>query len=196
MLKGLVLIIGTALPAGLVAARRLRRSGGQERTMTRADLVMAWLNNAYSMETGLVHTLQSHAKDAEAFPQIQARIQQHVEETHRHAHMIKDCIERRGGSPSTLKSGMATVAGKAQGVAMRPAQDRVVKNTLADSSAEQLEISSYRALMAAAHDLGDQETVAICQQILQDEEDMAHFLDENLATLVTETVHRLSAGTS
>jgi len=196
IVKRLVLIIAVAVPAGVLAAKRLRQRGGQVTTMTRTDLVMAWLNNAYSMETGLVHTLQSHARDAQEFPQLQARIQQHVEETRRHADLVRGCIERRGGSPSGLKSGMATVMGKAQGVAMRPAQDKVVKNTLADSSAEQLEISSYRALVAAAQDLGDQETAAICQQILGDEEDMARFLDQNLPTVVTQTMHGMPAATS
>lgn len=196
IVKRLIAIVVVAVPAGFLAARRFRQSRGQEGTMTRIELVMAWLNNAYSMETGLVQTLQSHARDAQDFPQMQARIQQHVEETRRHADLVRGCIERRGGSLSGLKSGMATVVGKAQGVAMRPAQDKVVKNALADSSAEQLEISSYRALIAAARDLGDQETVAICQQILQDEEDMARFLDQNLPAVVTETMHRMSAATS
>ncbi|MBV9280198.1 MAG: DUF892 family protein [Chloroflexi bacterium] len=196
MVKQPFLIIAIAVPVGLLAARRFRRSTGKERTMTRADLMMAWLNNAYSMEMGLVHTLQSHARDAEDFPQLQARIQQHVEETRRHADLVRGCIERRGGSTSALKRGMATVAGKAQGVATRPAQDRVVKNALADSSAEQLEIASYMALIAAAQDLGDQDTVAACRQILRDEEEMARFLDQNLPTVVTETMRRIPAATS
>ncbi len=164
--------------------------------MTRSDLVIAWLDNAYAMETGLVHTLQSHAKDAQDFPQLQAKILQHVEETRRHADLVRACVVRLGGSTSGLKSGMATAVGKAQGVAMRPAQDKVVKNALADSSAEQLEISSYQALIAAAQDLGDQETVAMCQQILQDEEGMARFLDQHLPAIVSQTMSATPAAAS
>lgn len=164
--------------------------------MTRSDLVIAWLDNAYAMETGLVHTLQSHAKDAQDFPQLQARIQQHVEETRRHADLVRACVVRLGGSTSGLKSGMATAVGKAQGVAMRPAQDKVVKNALADSSAEQMEISSYQALIAAAQGLGDQETVAMCQQILQDEEGMARFLDQQLPNVVSQTMSAMPAAAS
>ncbi len=164
--------------------------------MTRTDLVIAWLDNAYAMETGLVHTLQGHAKDAQDFPQLQARIQQHVEETRRHADLVRACVVRLGGSTSGLKSGMATAAGKARGVAMRPAQDKVVKNALADSAAEQMEISSYQALIAAAQDLGDQETVAMCQQILQDEEGMARFLDQNLPAVVSQTMSAMPAAAS
>ncbi len=161
--------------------------------MTRTDLVIAWLDNAYAMETGLVQTLQGHAKDAQDFPQLQARIQQHVEETRRHADLVRGCVLRLGGSTSGLKSGMATAAGKAQSVAMRPAQDKVVKNALADSSAEQLEISSYQALIAAAQDLGDQETVSMCQQILQDEEEMASFLAQHLPAVVSQTLTAMPA---
>jgi len=119
-------------------AKKFRPSTGQERVTTRRDLVVTWLNNAYSMESGLVQTLQSHAKDAQDFPQVQARIQQHVEETRRHAELVGACIERLGGTPSTVKSGMASMVGKVQGVSLRPAQDKVVKNALADFSAEHL----------------------------------------------------------
>ncbi len=164
--------------------------------MTRIDLVIAWLDNAYALESGLVQTLQSHAKDARDFPQLQARIQQHVEESRRHAGLVRGCVVRLGGSTSGLKSGIAAVAGKGQGVTMRPAQDRVVKNALADCSAEQMEISSYKALIAAAQDLGDQETVSMCQQILQDEEEMARFLDQQLSTIVSQTMSTVSAATS
>jgi len=195
-MKRLFLITAIVLPAGMLIAKRFRQRAGQEGTMTRSDLVIAWLDNAYAMETGLVHTLQSHAKDAQDFPQLQAKILQHVEETRRHAGLVRACVVRLGGSTSGLKSGMATAAGKVQGVAMRPAQDKVVKNTLADSSAEQMEISSYQALIAAAQDLGDQETVAMCQQILQDEEGMARFLDQQLPNVVSQTMSAMPAAAS
>jgi len=194
--KRLFLAIAMVVPAGLFMAKKFRPSTGQERVTTRRDLVVTWLNNAYSMESGLVQTLQSHAKDAQDFPQVQARIQQHVEETRRHAELVGACIERLGGTPSTVKSGMASMVGKVQGVSLRPAQDKVVKNALADFSAEHLEMSSYRALIAAAQDLGDQETASMCQQILQDEEEMARFLDQNLPTLVREIINRMPAAAS
>jgi len=57
-------------------------------------------------------------------------------------------------------------------------------------------MSSYRALIAAAQDLGDQETASMCQQILQDEEEMARFLDQNLPTVVRETMNRMPAAAS
>ena len=195
-MKRLFLAIAMVVPAGLFMAKKFRPSTGQERVTTRRDLVVTWLNNAYSMESGLVQTLQSHAKDAQDFPQVQARIQQHVEETRRHAELVGACIERLGGTPSTVKSGMASMVGKVQGVSLRPAQDKVVKNALADFSAEHLEMSSYRALIAAAQDLGDQETASMCQQILQDEEEMARFLDQNLPTLVREIINRMPAAAS
>jgi hypothetical protein len=48
--KRVFLINAVAVPAGIVAAKRLGQSKGQERTMTRTDLVVVWLNNAYSKE--------------------------------------------------------------------------------------------------------------------------------------------------
>ena len=45
----------------------------QQQTESQETLV-AWLNDAYAMENSLIHTLEGHAKDAAAMPQLQARM--------------------------------------------------------------------------------------------------------------------------
>ena len=152
------------------------------------DLLLAWLNDAYSMENGLVPILQNHANDAKDYPQVQGRIQQHVEETRRHAELVKGCIERRGGSVSTLKTGIGSLMGSVQSISTGAAQDQLVKNGLSDFAAEHLEIASYQALIAGAEEFGDRETVSVCQQILRDEEDMARWLAQNLPIVVRQTI--------
>jgi ferritin-like metal-binding protein YciE len=58
------------------------------------------------------------------------------------------------------------------------------------AAAESFEIASYRALIAAARALGDEETARVCEEILRDEERMAAWLTENLPRVVQETLHR------
>lgn len=81
--------------------------------------------------------------------------------------------------------------GKVQGLSTGAAADEVVKDGLADFAAENFEIASYTALIAAAEQLGDRETVATCNQILREEQEMARWLEQNLPATTRETVNRL-----
>lgn len=152
--------------------------------MTRKDLVIAWLNDAHGMENALIQVLENHVKDAKDYPEVQAKLQQHLDQTRRHAQMVKDCVEGLGASTSVVKTGMATLFGQVQAVSTGPARDELVKNALLDYAAENFEIASYSALMSAAQELGDQKIVQVCQQILQEERDMANWIQQNLPTLV------------
>ncbi len=151
---------------------------------TSKETLIGWLKDAYSMETSLVPTLENHAKDAKALPQAQQRIHQHAEATKRHADLVKSCIERLGGDISGIKVGISNITGMLKEIPMTLSDDEVVKNALADFATENFEIAAYNALIAAAQQLGDQETVNICRQILQDEQDMAQWLHQHLSEVV------------
>lgn len=136
------------------------------------------------METGLIPILENHANDAKDYPQIQARIQQHVAETRQHANLVQGCIERHGESISAVKTSVGSLIGAVQSVATGPFEDQLVKNALTDYASENFEVACYRALIVAAQQLGDQETVRICEQILRDDQEMASWLEQNLPLTV------------
>src|SRR5690625_5911077 len=77
-----------------------------------------------------------------------------------------------------LQSAMAALTG-----------DDLVKASLAGYASEHLEIASYQALIAAANDLGDTETAAVCEQILEEELAMSEWLEENLPEIVLHFLH-------
>jgi ferritin-like metal-binding protein YciE len=158
------------------------------------ELYVAWLKDAYAMEEALIPNLENHAKDASDFPQIQTRIQQHLEETRRHAELVRGCLERMGEKPSATKVTLGKIMGTVGGMGTGAAKDELVKNFLADYAAEHQEIASYMALIVAAQDLGDQQTAQVCQQILQDEQSMARDIEANLPMVVQETLHLQQAG--
>src|SRR3989440_4174214 len=160
--------------------------------MTGKDLLIAWLNDAHGMENALVQILEHQIKDAKDYPQVQAKLQQHLEQTRRHAELVKGCVENLGGKTSTMKTGMATLFGQMQALSTGAAKDEMVKNALADYAAENFEVASYTALVRAAQELGDQQTARICQQILQEDEEMARWLQQNLPTLVQQTLLQLT----
>jgi ferritin-like metal-binding protein YciE len=154
--------------------------------MAHQETMIAWLNDAHAMENNLIKVLENHARDAKNHPQIQAKIEEHLEQTRRHADLVKGCVERLGGHTSAIKSGLGTVMGAVQGISTGPAQDELVKNALADYASEHFEIASYTALIAGAQALGDQEIARVCQQILRDEQDMARWLEQQLPIITQE----------
>ena len=160
--------------------------------MTEKDLLISWLNDAHGMENALIKVLEHQVKDAQDFPHVQAKLEQHLEQTRRHAEMVKGCIDTLGGKTSTIKTGMATLFGQMQAISTGPAKDEMVKNALADYAAENFEVASYTALVRAAQELGDLQTARVCQQILQEDEEMALWLRQNLPTLVQQTLLQLT----
>jgi ferritin-like metal-binding protein YciE len=169
------------------------RVRSKEGTMAHQEMMIAWLNDAYAMENSLIHTLEQRIKEAKDHPHIRARDEQHLDETRRHAELVKGCVERLGGKTSALKAGMSSVMGVVQGMSTALAKDTLVKNCLADYSAEQLEVASYTALIAGAQALGDQETARVCQLILQEDEAMAQWIMQNLPAVVQQTLMEQAA---
>ncbi|WP_046471830.1 YciE/YciF ferroxidase family protein [Allosalinactinospora lopnorensis] len=148
--------------------------------MSSREHLIAWLNDAYAMEQALEETLQRHAKDAKDDQEVRSRIERHIEETREQAEVVRGCVESLGGSVSGAKSALAGLFGTVQGMANRPAQDTMLKNALADYAAEHFEIASYRALIQAAKEVGEEKIAARLTDILRQEEDMARFLEEKL----------------
>ncbi len=154
--------------------------------MTHHELVVAWLNDAHSMELGIAQVLERHAAAAADHPQIQAGLQKHLEETRQHAELVKGCVERLGGETSAMKSGMASVMGAVQGMTTKVASDELLKNALHDYGTEHFEIACYTSLIAAAEATGDRETAQVAQQILRQEQMMADSLARQIPVITSE----------
>ena len=92
-----------------------------------------------------------------------------------------------------MKSALASMSGAVQGMMNRPASDTMVKNALADYAAEHLEIASYKALIQAATELGENAVAERLTGILRQEEDMAAFLERQLPVAVSKTLANAEA---
>lgn len=160
--------------------------------MNREETLIAWLNDAHGMETALIQVLEHRVKDAKDYPSIQAKDQQHLEQTRRHAELVKGCVERLGGSTSSVKTMLAGLFGTMQAPMTGAAQDELVKNCLTDYAAESFEVASYTALIAAATEIGDMETATVCRQILAEDQEMANWLLTNLPAVSREQMEELS----
>ena len=173
----------TGNEGGSMRGRRHRQEGSYE---AKRKTLIAWLNDAYAMERALAQTLKGHANDAKSDPVISQRLRSHAEESKHHADLVERAIERLGGSVSNLKSGMSSVMGTVQGMAMMPAKDSTIKHLLEGAAAEKLEIASYRSIITAAEEIGDHETARTAREILESEERMAQWIDEQLPHAIRE----------
>lgn len=152
------------------------------------EQLVAWLRDAYAMETGQVGMLENHANDARRHPEMRARIEQHVQETRKHAALVEACLRQLGDEPSTVKNVMAQAMGTFQGMATGAFKDDEVKNVLWDYASEHFEIACYKALIEAGELTGRDDVVRTCKEILLEEERMARFLELNLPTAVRDNL--------
>lgn len=149
--------------------------------MTHTQQLIAWLNSAYAMEQNLEKVLENHASDAKDHPEMRRRLEEHVIETRSHAERVKECLGMLGEKPSALKSALGQVMGLVQGASTGMFRDELVKNVLADYAAEHFEIACYRSLMTAAEEADQPNIAEICGEILEEEEAMGAWLEEQIS---------------
>ena len=72
--------------------------------------------------------------------------------------------------------------------------DEVMKGSIASYTFEHFEIANYKALIAAAEQVGDQQTRGTCEQILRQEEAMASWLSQHLPQVTRQYLERAETG--
>jgi ferritin-like metal-binding protein YciE len=155
------------------------------------ERLMQWLRDAHAAEEQAETMLSGMARRIENYPDLKARIEQHVRETQRHAELVRGCIERRGGRVSAVKDIGAKMIGLGQALSGIFVGDEVMKGSIASYAFEAMEIASYRILISAARQVGDEETARVCEQILPEEEAMAKWLEQNIPALTQQYLKRM-----
>jgi ferritin-like metal-binding protein YciE len=157
---------------------------------TAEERLMEWLRDAHAAEEQAETMLSGMARRIENYPDLRTRVEQHVRETQQHAERVRGCIERRGGSTSMIKDSGAKILGLGQAASGLFVGDEIMKGSIASYAFEAMEIASYRILVEAARDVGDEETARVCEQNLREEEAMADWLKEHLPALTHQYLHR------
>lgn len=144
------------------------------------ERLIEWLSDAHAMEMQAETMLKGQASRIEHYPQLKARIEQHVTETQNQAKRVASCIDKLGGNPSTIKDLGGKSAAIMQAIGGSITGDEVVKGAMASYAFEHFEIASYKILIAAADACGETEVAKVCAEILPEEEAMAAWLAEHL----------------
>lgn len=143
--------------------------------MTNEENFLAWVKDAHAMEKQAESMLEKMSGRLEHYPDLKARIDQHIEETREQQALVQSVIERYDTSSSTLKDAMGKLSAMGQAMGGMMADDEVVKGAISGYVFENLEIGSYTSLIAAAKLVGDAEGVRIFTQIREQEIAMAEW---------------------
>jgi ferritin-like metal-binding protein YciE/predicted ester cyclase len=161
----------------------------QEHTMARPDPILTnWLRSAYSMEIGLIPVLEKQVTETGDNKDLHDRLYRHLDQTRRHADLIKGCLDRVGEPVKDIKPATPVfrIPSRAEGKGKGDgALSETYQKELIDFANESFEVTSYRVLQNLAEQVGDRDTARVVEQILRDETDMASWLDKQLPNGMT-----------
>jgi ferritin-like metal-binding protein YciE len=148
--------------------------------MTHEENYLAWVKDAHAMEKQAESMLEKMSGRLEHYPELKARIDQHIEETREQQALVESVIERYDTSSSTFKDAIGKLSAMGQAMGGMMADDEVVKGAISGYVFENLEIGSYTSLIAAAKLVGDSEGIRIFTQIREQEIAMAEWCLQHL----------------
>ena len=101
---------------------------------------------------------------------------------------------RSRSQPVCPPARFAALIGNMQALGAAFVGDEVVKGAIGSYTFEHLEIATYRSLIGAAEDLGGEDIVRVCRDILRQEEAMADWLERRLPEITRRYLCRESSG--
>jgi ferritin-like metal-binding protein YciE len=158
---------------------------------TPREQLLASLRDTHAMESHAETMLKSQAGRIENYPELKARIEQHIQETQAQARQVAECLERLGESTSALKDAGGSVMAWGQALGGMVAGDEVLKGMMASYAFEHFEIAAYRQLIQIAQTAGEPDVAAVAQRILPEEEAMASWLEQHMAGITQQFMVRL-----
>lgn len=151
------------------------------------------LRNAHALEKQVVAVLEPQLALLDDYPDLHARVTQHIAETHEQTDRLQAALETCDSSPSMVKDTLLSVMGRGQSSVQGFSSDAVLKAVVADMMTEHLEIATYRTLIVLAEMAGRPELCPALETSRHEEEAMADWFNQNLERLTRRFVE-LEAG--
>jgi len=158
------------------------------------EIYKTGLRNQHAIENQAIELMERQVGRLESYPEVEARIRQHIEETREQAKRLEQLLADLGTSSSAMKDAFMSAVGNMMAFMHAPAPDEIVKNTLANFAFENYEIASYRALLVMAELAGHTAAIAPLKQSLAEEQAMADWIAENMAGAIRKFFTRSEAG--
>lgn len=158
------------------------------------EIYVSGLRNQHAVENQAIELLERQVGRLQNYPELEARMRQHIQESQEQARRIEALLGNLGTSHSGLKDTVMSIVGNMAALAHAPAADEIIKNTFANFAFEHYEIASYKSLIVLAEATGHQQAISALQQSLAEEVSMAQFIDENIKPTTLKYLQRSSAG--
>jgi len=158
------------------------------------DLLIAGLKDAYALETQALDMMRTQQSRLDQYPELKARIGQHVTETEQQMQRLETCLAQFNESPSSLKDFALRLTGNLQSMFHAAAEDEVIKNVFASNAFENYEIATYKGLAAMAESVGARDVADVARENLREEEEMARFISEHIESTVQDYMAKRSVG--
>ena len=161
---------------------------------TANDLFITGLKNAHAMENQALSIMKPQASRIENYPDVEAQLQKHIAETEGQIVRLDAILESLGEDKSSLKDMALSLAGTFAAVGHTVAPDEILKNSMANFAFENFEIAAYKSLIALAEASGNDAAVDDLEASLNEELDMAEWLDANIEAVTLQFAALKEAG--
>jgi len=138
------------------------------------------LRNAHAMETQARELMERQIERTGDYPDVQARLRNHLEETKGQLLRLEQCLEACGETTSTLKDTAQSMMGNLMAMSHTLAGDEILKNTFANNAFENFEIAAYKSLLALCGPAGQEGARPLLEASLNEEQKMADWVDHNV----------------
>ena len=142
--------------------------------------LITYLDDAYAMEHHIEEQLEHQVRETQRYPDIEMRIQVHLDATKQHRERMAWCLDAYQRGPSAVTGARSGMMGSLAG-ALSPARtDSLAKTARDDYLTGNMDIAAYELLIATAQLCGDSSAVRTSQLNLADEVRMASWPEQNL----------------
>ncbi len=158
-----------------------------------AEHLLSWLWGAHAMEQQAEQMLRVQSERLEHYPELKARIDQHLEET------LVEQKNRSGMHRASRRLDVRHKGSDRQDHGVRSGRRRHDEDRRSGEGRnmryvfKKLEITSYMALIVAADRCGDMATKATCERILPQEHVMAQWMLEHIPMVTAQYLERSAA---
>jgi ferritin-like metal-binding protein YciE len=136
------------------------------------------IDEAHAMEQNVLRMLDGMISTTDD-PEILRELEHHKMETEGHAERMKARLEAHGASPSMVKQAGGILGALAKMPLDMVRGEKAGRNARDGYATEHMEIASYELLKRIAERAGDHETVAACDEIIQQEKAFAETIESN-----------------
>ncbi|WP_162419756.1 ferritin-like domain-containing protein [Microvirga brassicacearum] len=152
------------------------------------------LRNAHGLEQQAIEMLEGNVDRLENYPALKAKCTEHLEQSRQHQVLVAQCLEDLGESPSTIKDTTMGLVQNLQMMVHGATSDEVLKNSFAGYAFEHFEIAAYTALGVMARAAGEERIAQSADEILEQEQEMARWLEEHLPATVERYLMLVGSG--